>query len=497
MREANLREQDVIPGRDERKSLVHAHLLTSEQIMRIHEASLRILGEVGVQLPHPEVLERFADSGATVDHDTQIVKLPADLVERCLTSAGKQFAIYGRDLTKTARFGYQERNYNSIAGEAYWIDEPGGPRRPARLSDVVVASRIGDALEHINLVGAMADASDVPKSLACVETMAQMLRHTTKPIHFWFHDRRSARYLVEMIIALRGDEACARKWPVCYPFLEPISPLRFPFHGVDLLFETARLNLPVPIGPMAQMGLSAPCTVAATLAHENAEILAGVCVTQLIQPGMPVCYGGIPHAFDMRTTQLIFSGPEQAIFGVAMTQMGKHYGFPVYINVGLTDSKRPDAQAGLEAGITLILGAAAGADIFGHMGIAGVDQAASLEMLVLQDEIISFVESVLRDLEFSDEAFAFEVTRTVGPGGSFIGTDHTAHNFRHQLWFHKLLDREFYEPWLQAGATTTEDRCRQRVRELLEAHQAEPLEEEIAARIDEVVMAARKELTGS
>ena len=90
---------------------------------------------------------------------------------------------------------------------------------------------------------------------------------------------------------------------------------------------------------------------------------------------MPVCYGGICHAFDMRTTQLIFAGPEQAIFGVAMTQMGKHYGLPVYINVGLTDSKRPDAQAGLEAGVTLAFGAAAGADIFGHMGICGVDQA--------------------------------------------------------------------------------------------------------------------------
>jgi len=133
-----------------------------------------------------------------------------------------------------------------------------------------------------------------------------------------------------------------------YPLLEPVSPLCFPFNGVDLLFETAQLNMPVPIGPMAQMGMSAPATIAGTMAQENAEILAGICITQLIREGTPVCYGGICHAFDMRTTQLIFSGPEQAIFSVAMTQMGKFYGFPVYINVGLTDSKRPDAQAGLE-----------------------------------------------------------------------------------------------------------------------------------------------------
>ena len=110
--------------------------------------------------------------------------------------------------------------------------------------------------------------------------------------------------------------------PPAFPFLEPISPLSFAFDGLDLLFETCKVPLPVPIGPMAQVGATAPGTLAGTLAQENAEILAGICVTQLIRAGTPVCYGGIPHAFDMRTTQLIFAGPEQALMAVAMTQMG-------------------------------------------------------------------------------------------------------------------------------------------------------------------------------
>jgi len=321
-----------------------------------------------------------------------------------------------------------------------------------------------------------------------------MLRHTTKPVTFWYHDRASARYINEMMIALRGDEAGAAQFPVCYPFLEPISPLRFPFNGVDLLFETARLNLPVPVGPMAQMGLSAPCTIAATLAQENAEILAGICITQLIRPGMPVCYGGIPHAFDMGTTQLIFAGPEQAIMGVAMTEMGKHYGLPVYINVGLTDSKRVDAQAGLETGLTLMLGAAAGADIFGHMGISGVDQASSLDMLVFQDEVIGFVESVLREVDFSDGAFAVEESIEVGPGGSFVDRDHTAMNFRRQLWFPRLLDRDFYQAWLDGGALSTEDRCRARKQGLLATHLPEPPSDDLCRALDEILAAAAREL---
>lgn len=296
------------------------------------------------------------------------------------------------------------------------------------------------------------------------------------------------------MIAVRGDVERAAEYPLCYPFLEPISPLRFAFNGVDLLFETSRLNLPVPIGPMAQMGMSAPATVAGTMAQENAEILAGICITQLIRPGMPVCYGGICHAFDMRTTQLIFSGPEQAIFGVAMTEMGKYYGLPVYINVGLTDSKRPDAQAGMELGITLALGAAAGADIFGHMGISGVDQATSLNMLVLQEEGIRFVESVMREIDFSDEALGFSELEDVGPGGEFIGRDHTVNYFRKELWFPRLLDREYYDAWLEGGATSMEERCRQRKEEIMATHETEPISKNLEQALDNIVAAARHEL---
>jgi len=340
----------------------------------------------------------------------------------------------------------------------------------------------------------MADPHDLPADWRCVAVFAALLKNTTKPVTFWYHNRASARFINEIMITLRGDEAGAAQFPVCYPFLEPISPLRFPFNGVDLLYETARLNLPVPIGPMAQMGMSAPATLAGTMAQENAEILAGICITQLIRPGMPVCYGGICHAFDMRTTQMIFAGPEQAIFGVAMTQMGKRYGLPVYINVGLTDAKRPDAQAGLEAGVTLAFGAAAGADIFGHMGISGVDQAASADMLVFQNEVIRYVESVLRNVDFSDDALAVEEVVAVGPGGTFINREHTVEHFRRELWQPRLLDRRFYEAWRETGAADMEKRCRELRAEICESHRPEPMDEMLAREIDSIVESARREL---
>jgi trimethylamine--corrinoid protein Co-methyltransferase len=476
----------------EKEKLMQLTVLTENEISDIQNASLEILNKIGVRVPHAEMRALFSAAGAQVDAGNELVKIPERTIMNCLASAGKSFTLYGRDREKQARFGVGKRNYNSIAGEALWVDDTCTVRRYAALADVTTAARLADALPYINLVGAMADPQDVPVSYRCVATVIEQLKNTTKPVHFWFNDRASAQYVLEALIAVAGSESEVVNYPCTYPFLEPISPLKFPYNGIDLLFETARLSLPVSIGPMAQMGATAPCTIAGTLAQENAEILAGICITQLIKPGTPVCYGGIPHAFDMRTTQLIFAGPEQVLLSIAMTQMGKHYQLPVYINVGLTDSKLPDAQAGLEAGITLTCGVMAGADIFGHLGISGVDQAASPVMLMLQHEIIGYIERVMRSFDVDPDTLALDVIRSVGHDGQFLGEMHTARNFRKELWFPQLLDREYWVNWMEQGATTMHERCIGRKNEILSSHAPTRMDEETVKELDRILDAARR-----
>ncbi len=231
-------------------------LLTDRQLAKLHQSSLHILETIGVQLPHAEVLRLFAEAGATVDRENHRVRIPERLVAHCLETAGKSFTIYGRDRAKKAEFGLGQRNYNSSAGQALWVNDD-LTRRYATLDDVRTASRLADALPAMNVVGAMADPHELPVEYRCVVVAAEQLKHTTKPITFWFHDRASARFLMELLTIVAGSEEEVARYPLAYPFLEPISPLRFPERGVDLLFETCRLNLPVPIGPMAQMGASA------------------------------------------------------------------------------------------------------------------------------------------------------------------------------------------------------------------------------------------------
>lgn len=467
--------------------------LTEEQKQLIHQSSLNILNEVGVKVPHDKVLDMFKAAGAEVDDSTKMVKIPENLIMESLDKAGKKFTIYGRDRNKQAKFGFGTCNFNSIFGEAFWIED-NMKRRYTSLDDVVTAARIGDALEHINIVGAMADPKEIPPAYRCVEVAAKQLDNTTKPIGFWFYNRQSAKYVLEIFEAVAGSKEEVEKYPFTYPFFEPISPLSFPFDGIDLLFETSRYSLPVPIGPMAQTGTTAPGTLAGTLIQENAEILAGIVITQLIKPGLSVCYGGIPHTFDMKITQMVFGGPEQAIMATAMTEMGKYYDLPVYINVGLTDSKTVDAQAGMEAGITLALGALSGADIFGHLGISGMDQGSSLTMLVMQNELIGYVKRLMQEINFSEDALGLDVIKEVGPGGTFISEMHTARHFRDELWFPELLDRNYWEEWETQDNKELKDRCLAKKNKLIKNHKQKPLAKETKRDIDKILASARKKL---
>jgi trimethylamine--corrinoid protein Co-methyltransferase len=440
------------------------------------------------------MLSLFSKAGARVDSSTGRVHIPSTLVDECLKQAGKKFTIYGRDRSKYAAFGVGSRNYNSTAGQANWIDRNGNRRFPT-FDDVLTAAKLGECLPRLNIVGAMADSHEIDASFRCIEVAAALLRTTTKPIAFWFHDQKSTRFVIELFSAVAGSSEELKQFPFAYPFLEPISPLRFPRNGIELLFETCKVPLPVPIGPMAQTGLTAPGTLAGTLALETAEILAGICVVQLIRPGTPVCFGGVQHTFDMRTTQCVFGGPEQGLMAVAMAEMGKHYGMGVYVNVGLTDSKCVDAQAGLEISTTLLMGVLAGADIFGHLGIAGADQGASLEMLVFQHEVIEYIERIAASFTVDESHLGLSVINEVGPGGMFIDQMHTVENYRSELWMPKLLNRQYWSAWEELGSPHLAAVLPDKVDELLASYVPCPLDDTVSKDVDRILSDARKYLT--
>jgi trimethylamine--corrinoid protein Co-methyltransferase len=463
-------------------------VLSQHDIEAIHHTSLTILRDLGVRLPSQEVLGALVEAGADVDLDHKVARIPERLVVGAIERAGKRYILYGRDPDRTACFGYGDFVLVSSPGQFAWVDEESSQRRPPTQEDARAGIRVSDALEHIDIVGAMGMALDI-----------ESVKGSTKPTHVWVANGRTLEYILRIYEAVTGGREAHRQRPMIAAFIEPVSPLRFSETGLEILVTCARYGLPVAFGPMVQAGATGPATLAGTLALENAEILAGIVLAQTflaqtLGPGVPVCYGGIPHIMDMRSSQISFGSPEQGLMAVAMTQMARHYGLPVYINVGLSDSKRVDAQSGLERGMTLLMGALAGADTFGHMGILGADQAGSLEQLIVDNEMAAYVKRVLRGFSVDEETLALDVIQKVGIGGNFLGEAHTRDHFLQEMWLPIAFDRRRWEEWWANGARTMADWAHERKIQILAEHHPPPLEPELAREIDGIVAVVRRDL---
>ena len=474
---------------------IHVEVLSKKEIETIHAGTLQILRDTGVMVHHDEALELLRQAGAKVQQDKKIARLPEQLIMESIEQAGKKYILYGRNPEQTARFGYGDFVLMSSPGQYSWIDTDSGKRRSATISDSDEAIKLGDALGNITIVGSIAQPKEISESYRDVYLTGELVKGTGKPTRCWIKNEKTAKYILEIYRAVTGGAEALRDKPMVEAFLEPISPLRLPKDGLDIVREFARAGQPVSIGPMAMTIGTAPATLAATLAQENAEILAGVVVTQLFAPGTPITYGGIPHIMDPRTSICSFGSPEQGLMAVAMVQMARYYGFPVYVNVCLTDAKVPDAQAGAEKGTSLLLAALAGADTFGHCGICGTDHAGSLVWLALDHEIMEYVKRIARGFEVDSGMVAADVINKVGPGGNFLAEDHTVRHFRKELWLAgSAWTRQSWDGWADGGKLSMADRLREQVKEILSSHESEPLEAGLTKEIDVIVKAAEQEL---
>jgi trimethylamine---corrinoid protein Co-methyltransferase len=469
-------------------------VLSDTQIEAIHEATLAILERVGIRVYHAGILGTLADAGARVDLKKQTVWLDAAMVMDSVARSGKQYVLYGRDGTKGARFGYGDVVTLSSPGQYTWVDPINNRRRAPTSEDTLRAIRVGDALPNIDIVGAMTQPVDIPTPIRDIWLTGALVKHTRKPTRCWIANGSTAKYILEIYQAAAGGADALRERPQIDAFIEPISPLQMPATGMEILLEFTKADLPVSYGPMVQAGATGPATLAGTLAQENAENLAAIVITQVLRPGTPVMYGGICHIMDMRTSSISFGSPEQGLLSVAMAQVAKRYGFPVYVNAGLGDSKAVDVQSGLERGMNFLMGALAGADLVAHMGISGADQGASLPQLVADNEMIGFVKRVVKGISVNDEALAVDVIEDVGHEGEHLSHPHTVATFRDEFWMPTMWDRNNWDTWIQAGGTTMAERAEAEVERILEMTSGEPVDELLAKEIDRIVEAARREL---
>jgi trimethylamine--corrinoid protein Co-methyltransferase len=287
--------------------------------------------------------------------------------------------------------------------------------------------------------------------------------------------------------AVAGGEAALREKPFLLHYCEPISPLLFNEDSVDKLLFCAEKGLPVTYVPSPNTGGGGPVTLAGALALGNAECLVGLLLTQLVRPGTPFLYGLNTAALDMKSAIVSYGAPEWPLGMIAWTELARSYGLPVWGAAGATDSKVIDAQAGIEATVTIMMAWLCRCNLNHDVGYMEYGTTSSPELLVIADEIIREIRYLVDGIEVSERTLAREAIHRARPGAGFLADDHTLDNWKWAQWRPEIIDRMRYDRWVKKGSKDMAARANERAREILETHQVPPLPDAAEAAIDQVL----------
>jgi trimethylamine--corrinoid protein Co-methyltransferase len=468
-------------------------LFSDIEIKKIHEASLEILQTLGVRFHSERVLKLFEERGAKVDFDKEVVRIDEEMVENCLAEVPGSFSYYTQNMEEL-RIGEGDFYCVSTVDNSAMIDLETRKVRDGRLRDVADAALLMNELPFHHLCGNAVIAHDVPPEMGIILSAVELFKNNRKNCIVVVTNKTEAIYILELAQAVAGPAVDISEKPIISVSIAPSSPLSFPEDSCDIIWEFAARKHPVIIVQAPMPGASSPVTIAGTMAMANAESLSAIVLSQLLNSGNPVVYGGAAVHFDMRFSNPAYGAVEYGKLSIATAQMGRHYGLPTYGAGGATNANICDAQCGYEKMSSTMLAYLAGHDMLCDAGL-NANALISLEGILIQDEILGKVTSLSRGTDFNEETLAIDVIKDAFESGDFISHMHTLKHMKTDFTYDSLIgSREIYESWSSRGGLDLEQEAVNRVREILENSSVEPLSDEVMKAIDGIVRSAKREL---
>jgi trimethylamine--corrinoid protein Co-methyltransferase len=463
-------------------------VLSKGEIGKVHQAVLEILKDPGVKVEHDEALDIFKRGGADVDLGKKIAHIPASLVEYALNHAPRFMTVCGRD----PKFDLKSNNgihYSNGHGATMVIDFDTGERRPATKKDLETNVRVHDALENTHFIFPEIYPQDVPGNILDRHISHALLSNTAKPVVATAYDGKGAEDLIKMGIAIAGSEEALRQRPMFTVSLGMISPFCFEPNRIDVLMEMCRRNHPFQVYTIPSAGTTSPVTLAGTLAVSLAELLSGLVLTQLVNPGAPVRLMGYAGAFDMRFGAFTFAAPETTLMAGALAQMLQFYGVPNGIHGATTRANVLDAQVGYESGMINLFSALSGSDIIIECTSGSIEDtvASCPEQVIIGNEICSFINRILQGIEVNSDTLAVNVIREVGIGGEYLSHNHTMEYFKSEIWDAQLGNRMKRDKWKESGAMDIRAKARQEFKRIRATHQPKPFNPGVQQKLQQIL----------
>jgi len=470
-------------------------VLSDRQIERLVQATLECMNRTGLLIHNAEARELLSRAGARVDGE--LVHIPAHIIQDAIASNPRSFTIWGREDKYRMQLVPDRVHFGPGPTCTYFVDPDSGEMHRTRREDPGLTAKVCDALENIDYVMSLGLIDDVTSRLAPVYEFAEMIANTGKPVLAWGYTPENVSDIYQIALAVAGSEQAFRERPFMAFFSTYQSPLVQTDEDLANVLWAVERDIPVVYLGGGCAGSSAPITGAGTLVISLAGALCGLAIMQLKKRGAPVCIGSVPEAMDLRTARPPYGGPEMSLFSAALADVCRYLGLPFMGTAGASEAKVLDLQAAIESSIQVLLSGLSGASMVHDVGFLDCAQIGSLDMLVMNDEIIAMTKRILRGIEISDDTLMLDLIDQIGPGGEYMSSPETAKRCRIEIWNPKLMDRQPYDNWLAAGGKTMNDRIHARVKKILATHQPPPLPQGASEKIEAILQAAEARLVAN
>ena len=460
------------------RNIPNYEVLSEKALETIEANAETILAEIGVNfVDNPEALARWKAVGATVEGER--VRIPRGLARKLCSTAPSTFTQHARNPERNVVIGGDSLVLAPVYGPPFVRDAAGG-RRYATMADFEKFVKLGYMSKWLHHSGGtVCEPTDVAVNKRHLDMLLAHMVYSDKPFMGSVTEPSRAQDSVEMCEILFGKEFVQEN-TVMTSLININSPLTFDSIMMGALEVFARNNQASIVSPFIVGGAMAPVSVAGTLAQVLAEVMAGVAYSQMIRAGSPVIMGTFVASIDMNSGAPTFGTPEAAHITYGAGQLARRLGLPYRSAGSFCGSKLPDAQAAYETSNSLQMGLLSGVNFMLHAcGWLEGGLVASFEKFVMDADQLGILHHFAKGVDMSENGQAMGAIAEVGPGGHYLGCEHTQANFRDAFWRSDLLDYKPFETWDEEGGRDTQALAAIRVQRLLDTYQQPALDPEI------------------
>ncbi len=459
--------------------------LDEQLITRILDEARDLLRTLGVTIHNQELLSLLGDHGAEVDLPAEHVRLTDEIVDKALKTSPSSFQLFDTLGNQTHDFSGDNVHFTPGSAAVNILDPSTGEARRPSTADYIRYAKLVGGLKHIAAQSTAFIPADVAEPIQDSYRLFLSLLFCEKPVVTGAFTK-NLDVIRDLQLIVRGSAEGLKEKPLTVISVCPTSPLKWTEAASRNLLDCARNSIPVEYISMPLSGFMAPVTVVGSLIQHTAETLSGIVISQTVNPGTPMLYGGAPAIFDMRYETTPMGAVETMLIDCAYVEIGKFLNLPTQTYTAMSDAKLLDAQAGLETSMGATLGALTGANSISGPGILDFINSLSLEKLVVDNEICGMTFRMLEGIQPRDDFPALPLFQEFLRDKHLIIADHTRKYLRDEIHFPgPTIDRANRARWQEKGAPTIGEQASKEVERLILEAEPTRLDEGVQAQLVE------------